>query len=39
MKNDDSFDGGMAAGSDDELGMISDYSYDSDSALEGIIQQ
>lgn len=39
INSDDSFDGGMAAGSDNELGMISVYSCDSDRSLEDIIQQ
>ena len=37
IDSDDSFDCGMAGGSDDDLGMNSDVDYDSDSS-EGIIQ-
>ena len=36
---DDDFDDLVAEGSDDNLGMDTDYSYDSDNLLEGIISK
>ncbi len=36
IDSDDSLDHGMAGASDDDLGMDTDYDYQSDSSLEGI---
>ena len=36
LDDDDCFDCEMAEGSDDDLGMNTDYDYDSDSSVEGI---
>ena len=36
LDSDDGSNYGMAAGSDDDLGMDTDYDYDSDSCVEGI---
>ena len=38
LDSDDALDHGMAGGSDDDLGMDSDYDYESDSSVEGVIQ-
>ena len=38
IQHSDSFDQEMAEGSDDDLGMDTNYDYDSDSSVEGIIQ-
>ena len=38
LENDD-FDDLVAEGSDDDLGMDTDYTYDSDNLLEGIISK
>ena len=37
LDSDDSSGYGMDGGSDDDLGMDTDYNYESDSSLEGII--
>lgn len=39
LDSDDCFDCEMAEGSDDDLGMNTDYDYESDSSVEGIIHQ
>ena len=36
LSSDDSLEHGMDGGSDDDLGMDTDYEYESDSSLEGI---
>ena len=36
LNSDDSLGHGMDGGSDDDLGMDTDYEYESDSSLEGI---
>ena len=39
LDSDACFDCGLERGSDDDLGMHSNYDYDSDSSAEGIIQE
>ena len=39
LDSDASFDYGLEGGSDDDLGMDSDYNYESECSAEGIIQQ
>ena len=36
LSSDESLEHGMDGGSDDDLGMDTDYEYESDSSLEGI---
>ena len=37
LNNDDSLKHGMDGGSDDDLGMDTDYDYESDSSLKGML--